>query len=102
MCCVLRYSGQMIKSFKDQGLERLFVSGGPKGIQSEHARKLQMRLAAIHSTTKIEDIDLPGYRLPSLKGDREGIWSITVNGNWRITFEFVDGNAYILNYEDYH
>ncbi|CAN8142809.1 hypothetical protein THIOSC15_800004 [uncultured Thiomicrorhabdus sp.] len=40
-----------------------------------------MRLAAIHSATEIEDIDLPGYRLHFLKGDREGIWSITVNGN---------------------
>ncbi|WP_263459119.1 type II toxin-antitoxin system RelE/ParE family toxin [Bathymodiolus platifrons methanotrophic gill symbiont] len=36
------------------------------------------------------------------KGDRKGIFSITVNGNWRVTFEFVDGNAFILNYEDYH
>ncbi|WP_269777518.1 type II toxin-antitoxin system RelE/ParE family toxin [Marinomonas sp. BSi20584] len=36
------------------------------------------------------------------EGNRDGIWSITVNGNWRITFEFIDGNAYILNYEDYH
>ncbi|WP_277749272.1 type II toxin-antitoxin system RelE/ParE family toxin [Marinomonas rhizomae] len=36
------------------------------------------------------------------EGSRDGIWSITVNGNWCITFEFVDGNAYILNYEDYH
>ena len=40
--------------------------------------------------------------LHPLKGNRDGIWSITVNGNWRITFEFIDGNAYILNYEDYH
>ena len=50
----------------------------------------------------IEDIDLPGYQLHSLKGEREGIWAISVNGNWRVTFEFKDGNAYILNYEDYH
>lgn len=102
MCCVLRYNIWMIKSFKHKGLERFFVSGNRKGIQPEHARKLQMRLAAIHSATEIEDIDLPSYRLHPLKGDREGIWSIAVNGNWRITFEFVDGNAYILNYEDYH
>lgn len=61
-----------------------------------------MQLAAIHSAMQIDDIDLPGYRLHALKGEREGIWSITVNGNWRMTFEFTDGNAYILNYEDYH
>jgi proteic killer suppression protein len=61
-----------------------------------------MQLAAIDTAQKIEDINLPGFRLHPLKGERGGIWSISVSGNWRITFEFVDGNAYILNYEDYH
>ena len=50
----------------------------------------------------IDDLDLPGYRLHALKGSRKGFWSITVNGNWSITFEFQDGNVYIVNYEDYH
>lgn len=40
--------------------------------------------------------------LHELKGDKKGIWSITVNGNWRITFEFENGDAHIVNYEDYH
>lgn len=61
-----------------------------------------MQLAAIDTAQVIDDIDLPGYKLHSLKGAREGIWSISVNGNWRVTFEFKDGNAFILNYEDYH
>ena len=61
-----------------------------------------MQLAAIDTATVIEDIDLPGFRLHQLRGDRTTIWSITVNGNWRLTFEFTDGNAYIVNYEDYH
>jgi len=50
----------------------------------------------------IDDIDIPGFSLHPLKGERAGIWFIAVNGNGRITFEFKDGNAYILNYEDYH
>ena len=49
----------------------------------------------------IDDLDLPGYKLNTLKGSRKGFLSITVNGNWRITFEFQDGNVYIVNYEDY-
>jgi len=61
-----------------------------------------MQLAAIDTAQLIEDIDLPGYRLHPLKGKRSEIWSISVSGNWRITFKFTDGNAYILNYEDYH
>jgi proteic killer suppression protein len=61
-----------------------------------------MQLAALHSAHTIEDINIPGYRLHKLKGNRKGTWSITVSGNWRITFEFENGNAYILNNEDYH
>ncbi len=61
-----------------------------------------MQLAAIDTAQIIEDIDLPGYQLHPLKADPEGIWSISVNGNWRVTFEFKNGNAFILNYEDYH
>ena len=79
-----------------------FEKGSTAGIQSTHSKKLKMQLAAIDTAQIIDDIDLPGYKLHSLKVEREGIWSISVNGNWRLTFEFKDGNAYILNYEDYH
>lgn len=92
----------MIKSFKHKGLERFYESGTTRGIQAHHAKRLRMQLAALDTALCIEDMNIPGYRLHSLKGDRKGLWSITVNGNWRITFEFVDGNAYIVNYEDYH
>jgi len=47
-------------------------------------------------------MDIAGFRLHPLKGKEKGRWSIWVNGNWRITFEFRDGNAYVLDYEDYH
>jgi len=49
-----------------------------------------------------DDMDIPGYRLHALTGSSTGRWSITVNGNWRVTFEFRDGDAYVLDYEDYH
>jgi proteic killer suppression protein len=61
-----------------------------------------MQLAALDTAQSIDDMDIPGFRLHPLKGSHEGRWSITVNGNWRMTFEFVDGNAYVLDYEDYH
>jgi proteic killer suppression protein len=61
-----------------------------------------LQLAALETALTIEDLDLPGYRLHSLKGDRKELWSITVNGNWRLTFEFFNGDVHILNYEDYH
>lgn len=92
----------MIKSFRHKGLERFFETGSTRGVQSNHAKKLRMQLGALDTALTIDDMDVPGYRLHPLKGDREGIWSITVSGNWRMTFEFRDGNAYIVNYEDYH
>ena len=92
----------MIQSFKHKGLRKFYETGSTKGIQSNHARKLRMQLAALDTAQSIEDMDIPGYRLHQLKGSRKGLWSITVNGNWRLTFEFVDGNVHILNYEDYH
>lgn len=92
----------MIKSFKHKGLKQFFETGKKAGIQAKHAKKLRMQLAAIDTAQVLEDIDLPGFSLHPLKGNRSGIWSISVSGNWRITFEFRDGNAYILNYEDYH
>ncbi|WP_199528445.1 type II toxin-antitoxin system RelE/ParE family toxin [Pseudoalteromonas sp. bablab_jr010] len=92
----------MIKTFKHKGLKKFFETGSKAGIQAKHERRLRLQLAAIDTASIIEDIDLPGFKLHPLKGNRDGVWSITVNGNWRVTFEFKDGNAYILNYEDYH
>jgi len=72
------------------------------GIQPAHKQKLRIRLAALDTATCVEDIVTPGWRLHSLKGDFAGLWAIDVNRNWRIVFEFKDGNAYIVDYIDYH
>ncbi|MFK7890340.1 MAG: type II toxin-antitoxin system RelE/ParE family toxin [Granulosicoccus sp.] len=50
----------------------------------------------------MDDLDIPGYRLHPLKGKLKGRWSISVSGNWRLTFEYVDGKVRLLDYEDYH
>ena len=92
----------MIKSFKHKGLKKFFERGDCSGIQPKHEKKLRLQLTALDTATIIEDMDLPGYNLHPLKGQRKDCWSIVVNGNWRITFEFEDGDAYIVNYEDYH
>ena len=92
----------MIKSFKHKGLKKFYETGSKQGIQAQHTLKLRMQLAALDSARVLEDLDIPGYRFHELKGNRKGIWSISVSGNWRITFEFIDGNIFIVNYEDYH
>ena len=61
-----------------------------------------MILAALDTSVEIGDLDIPGFNLHPLKGRLKGRWSVSVSGNWRITFEFRDGNAYVLDYEDYH
>ena len=92
----------MIKSIRHKGLRRFFETGSTSGIQSKHADLLKDRLAVIDTAQSVNDIDIPGYALHSLKGKLKGRWSIKVSGNWRMTFEFKDGDAYIVDYEDYH
>lgn len=92
----------MIKSFKHKGLKRLFETGSTAGIDARQAIKIATRLQVLNKAEKIEDVDIPGFSLHLLSGDRAGAWSITVTGNWRITFEFIKGDVYIVNYEDYH
>ena len=61
-----------------------------------------MQLAALDTATRIEDMNVPGFRLYSLEGAEKSGWSIWVYGNWRVTFEFHDGHTFIIDYEDYH
>jgi len=92
----------MIKSFRHKGLRRFYETGSTAGIQAAHAKKIRLELTALDTATTIDDMAVPGFQLHPLKGDRRGEWAISVSGNWRITFEFRDGHAYQLNYEDYH
>lgn len=92
----------MIRSFKHKGLAKFFKSGSTAGIQSAHASRLRLILGRLNASTSAKDMDLPGLRLHELKGKRSGIWSVTVSGNWRVTFRFTDGDAEIVDYEDYH
>lgn len=92
----------MIKSFLHKGLRRFYESGSVVGIEPQHAKRLRMQLAALNTAVSVADMDIPGFRLHPLKGAERERWSVWVNGNWRLTFEFRDGNAYVLDYEDYH
>jgi proteic killer suppression protein len=92
----------VIQSFRHKGLRRFFESGSAAGIQPKHAKRLRMLLAALDTAQVIGDMDVPGFNLHPLKGQGKGRWSVRVNGNWRVTFEFRDGHAYVLDYEDYH
>jgi len=61
-----------------------------------------MLLTALDTAQSIDDMNIPGFRLHPLKGPKRGRWAIWVNENWRLTFEFINGEVHILDYEDYH
>lgn len=92
----------MIKSFRHKGLRKFYESGSVAGIQPHHVKRLRMQLAALDTAYSTEDMNIPGFRLHPLKGEDKGRWSIWVNGNWRLTFEFRERHVYILDYEDHH
>ncbi|EJG7681392.1 type II toxin-antitoxin system RelE/ParE family toxin [Salmonella enterica] len=92
----------MIKLFRHKGLKQLFEKGITSGVPAQDAERINDRLQAIDAANEISELNRQIYKLHPLKGDREGCWSVTVRANWRITFQFINGDAYILNYEDYH
>lgn len=92
----------MIQSFRHKGLRRFFESGSLAGIQPSHARRLRLMLAALDTAHVVDDMNVPGFRLHPLKGAERPRWSVRVDGNWRVTFDFRDGHAHLVDYEDYH
>jgi proteic killer suppression protein len=92
----------MILSFKHKGLGRFFEHGSKSGIQAQHAERLRLILGRLNVATAARDMDLAGLRLHALKGERKGVWSVWVSGNWRVTFRFVGRDAELVDYEDYH
>jgi proteic killer suppression protein len=92
----------MIASIRHKGLKRLYEDNEPRGVKAEHAEKLLDILARLDAAGIIADMDLPGFKLHPLKGDRKGFWAVTVRANWRVIFRFDDGEANDVDYIDYH
>jgi toxin HigB-1 len=92
----------MIVSFQNKALRRLWENNDERGINAQHLAKIGRILTALDDARRPEDMNLPGYKLHKLLGDLPPRWSVWVNGNWRITFAFVDGDAIDVDYEDYH
>ena len=92
----------MINSFVHKGLKEFYETGSKKGIQTEHAPKLERMLDRLDASTEPQDMNLPGYRLHPLRGDKQDMWSVWVNGNWRMTFYLEGQDAYLVDYLDYH
>ena len=92
----------MIQKFKHKGLKQLFESGVQKGVNPKHVTRLRNILALLETAETPEDMDLPGLGLHQLKGKSKGIWAVKISGKWRMTFKIQNGDAFEINYEDYH
>ncbi|NOQ65106.1 MAG: peptidase [Methyloprofundus sp.] len=92
----------MIKGFLNNSLEDLYYDDQSKGLNSDHLKKLTRILDRLDASESIVDMNYPGSDLHKLEPKKDKRWAVSVNGNWRITFIFKDGNAYEVNYCDYH
>ena len=92
----------MIQSFRHKGLKRIYEDDDPRGVAAEHLTKLRNILARLDAASSIEDMNLPGFNLHTLKGSLLGLMAVTVRANWRVIFRFADGHAYEVDYLDYH
>jgi len=92
----------MIKSFAHKGIKAFFETGTKAGIQAVHASRLRLQLAALNRAKVPTDMAVRNWKLHPLKGNLAGHWVVTVNGNWCITFRFENGDALLVDYQDYH
>ena len=92
----------MIQSIKSKPLRLLFEKGDASKLRSDLLSKIENILTRLQAAKELKDMNAPGYRLHALKGDRKGMWSVTIKENWRITFIFNNGDAFDVNLEDYH
>lgn len=92
----------MIISFRHKGLETFYRTGSTRGIQVADAAKLRRILGMLDVADGPKAMNVPSFRLHPLKGNLAGHWSVSVNGNWRVTFRFAGTGAELVDYQDYH
>lgn len=92
----------MIRHFKHKGLQAFFRTGSKAGILPDHAPRLARQLRQLNDATNPGDMKMPGWNLHPLTGNLAGHWSVTVSGNWRMTFAFDNEDAILVDYLDYH
>jgi proteic killer suppression protein len=91
----------MIRRFRHKGLERLFKNGDASRVNPQLAARLRRMPILLDRGKDPSALNLPGYRLHPLKGDRGGQWAASVSGNWRLVFEFEGENATNVDLVDY-
>lgn len=83
-------------------MQRLFEEGDGRGLPPDQISRLENRLAVINEAQRIEEINVPGFKLHQLHREYDGFHAVKITGNWRIIFRFIDGDAFDLDHLDYH
>jgi proteic killer suppression protein len=93
----------IVRSVRHRGLLRLIRDDDSREVRSDLVQRVRRILTALIAASDIKALHgPPGWRVHQLQGDRAGVWSISVSGNWRLTFEIRQGEICDLDLEDYH
>lgn len=92
----------MIVSFKSKALAELWAKSRAKGIDARMHRRMLRRLDALNAATKAEDLNIPGFNFHPLQGSNPTRYTVHVSGPWCVTFCFANGDAYEVDFEQYH
>ena len=92
----------MIKSFRHRGLKRYYEQDDPRYLPPALTGRIGKILGLMDAADSLDGMKLPALRLHKLTGDLKGHWSVSVTGNWRISFTFKDGEFHNLELIDYH
>lgn len=91
----------MIESFRHKGVALLFMNNDASKVRPDLIERCRNRLDVLDNALSPEDLNLPGFDFHSLRGKPKR-YAVKVNGPWRITFEFANGNALKVDLENYH
>lgn len=92
----------MIITFKHKDLRAYFERGDASKLTQSHLKRLHVVLTALNTASTIKAMNYPGLGLHPLKGDKKNFWSVRINGGWRLIFQFEGGNAFDVDYINYH
>lgn len=92
----------MIQKIRHRGLRRLYERDDASRLHADHVPRLRLILTLLDAATKPSDMNFPGSGFHTLRGDLQGFYAVRVSGNWRVIFRFDNGDAFDVDYLDYH
>jgi proteic killer suppression protein len=92
----------MIVTYKHKDLRAYIERGDASKLTQSHLKRLRFVLAKLNTAATIEDMNFHGSGLHPLKGDKKNFWSVRIDGGWRLIFQFEDGDAFDVDYINYH